>query len=588
VEDHDRERRLMPTAMERKLGQMLVSDEIISSKDLESALQRQVESSTSLGRILIEMGLASEWEMAAALGKQLNVPFITLSHYEIDETVLGAIPEDVVRKYKIVPVDKTGETLTIALSDPGNIYILDDLRVLTQCQIIPVISFESDIMEAIDKYYSGGSAEIEEMLKDITDKDLEVIREEDLNADIDDVNDLTVSPEDAPVIQLVNLMIAEAIKMRSSDIHIEPYEKTLRVRYRIDGVLHEIPPPPKKFQSAIISRIKILADLDIAERRLPQDGRFKVRLAGKNVDFRVSSCPMAYGEKIVMRILDQSNLMLDMRDLGFETESLKAFQEMIHKPYGMILVTGPTGSGKSTTLYSALSTINDPHKNITTIEDPIEYLIPGINQVHARPDIGLGFAEGLRSFLRQDPDIIMVGEVRDIETAEIAIKAALTGHLVLSTLHTNDAPSTVQRLTNMGVDAYLVVASVLMVVAQRLVRRICESCVTPFEAKPEVLQDLGEPRMEDFQGWDRIRLVQGTGCQRCSDTGYRGRIALYEVMAISDRLRDFIMEGATVNQLKRFVIAEGMRTLRQSGVTKIIETRTTIEEVLSTTVSDDR
>ncbi len=340
----------MPTAMERKLGQMLVSDEIISSKDLESALQRQVEGSTSLGRVLIEMGLASEWEMAAALGKQLNVPFITLSHYEIDETVLGAIPEDVVRKYKIVPVDKTGETLTIALSDPGNIYILDDLRVLTQCQIIPVISFESDIVEAIDKYYSGGSVEMEEMLKDITDKDLEIIREEDLNADVDDVNDLTVSPEDAPVIQLVNLMIAEAIKMRSSDIHIEPYEKTLRVRYRVDGVLHEIPPPPKKFQSAIISRIKILAELDIAERRLPQDGRFKVRLAGKNVDFRVSSCPMAHGEKIVMRILDQSMLMLDMRDLGFETGSLKAFQEMIHKPYGMILVTGPTGSGKSTTL----------------------------------------------------------------------------------------------------------------------------------------------------------------------------------------------------------------------------------------------
>jgi type IV pilus assembly protein PilB len=547
-----------------------------------------MDSGTSLGRVLIELGLASEWEMAAALGKQLNVPFITLSHYEIDQSVLSAIPEDVIRKYKIVPVDKTGDTLTIALSDPGNIYLLDDIRMLTQCQIIPVISFESDIVEAIDKYYSGTGNELEEMLKDITDRDLEVVREEEGGAlETDSVNDLSVSPEDAPVIQLVNLMVSEAIKMRASDIHVEPYEKSLRVRYRVDGVLHEIPPPPKKFQAAIISRIKILAELDIAERRLPQDGRFKVRMAAKNIDFRVSTLPTAHGEKVVMRILDQSNLMLDLRDLGFATEQLRLFEEMIRKPYGMIMVTGPTGSGKSTTLYSALSTINDSRKNISTIEDPIEYQLPGINQVHARPNIGLTFAEGLKSFLRQDPDIIMVGEIRDFETAEIAIKAALTGHLVLSTLHTNDAPSSIQRLTNMGVEPFLVTASVIMIVAQRLVRRICDNCEVPAEVAQDVFDNLGSVKIPNFEGWDRVQLMRGTGCPRCSGTGYRGRVALYEVMGLTDAMRDFIMSGCSVNQLKKFALEAGMVSLRQSGLRKIIEGRTTFEEVLSVTVGDE-
>jgi type IV pilus assembly protein PilB len=580
----------MPSAMERKLGQMLVTDEIISSNDLDKAMRQSQETGASLGRVLVDLGLASEWEMAAALGKQLNVPFITLSHYEIDRSVLDSIPEEIVRRYKIVPVDKTGDTLTIALSDPSNIYLLDELRLLTKCQIIPVISFETDIVEAIEKYYVGSGNEMEEMLKEITDKDLEVIREQELvagNGHDEDVNDLTVSVDDAPVIQLVNLMISEAIKMRSSDIHIEPYEKSLRVRYRVDGVLQEIPPPPKKFQNAIISRIKILSELDIAERRLPQDGRFKVRISGKNVDFRVSTCPMAHGEKVVLRILDQSNLMLDLRDLGFETAQMKIFENAIRRPYGMILVTGPTGSGKSTTLYSALSTINDPHKNITTIEDPVEYLLPGINQVQAKPDIGLTFAEGLKSFLRQDPDIMLVGEVRDLETAEIAIKAALTGHLVLSTLHTNDAPSSIQRLTNMGVEPFLVVASVVMLVAQRLVRRICDACAERVEAPPESLVELGTPRDPEFVSWDRVQLYHGRGCQRCSGTGYRGRLALYEIMGITDKMRDFIMTGATTNQLKKFAIEEGMKTLRQSGLSKIIQGKTTIEEVLSVTVSDE-
>jgi type IV pilus assembly protein PilB len=572
----------MPTAMERKLGQMLVADEVIKANDLETAIQQQEETGASLGRVLIDMGLASEWEMAAALGKQLNVPFITLSHYEIDKEVLKSIPEDVVRRYKIVPVDKTGNTLTIALADPSNIYLLDEIRLL--------ISFESDILEAIDRFYSDKGNELEEMLKEITDKDLEVIRSEELGGNghgDDDINDLSISVDDAPVIQLVNLMISEAIKMRASDIHIEPYEKSLRVRYRIDGVLHEISPPPKKFQNAIISRIKILSEMDIAERRLPQDGRFKVRVGIKNVDFRVSTCPTAHGEKVVLRILDQSNLMLDLRDLGFESDTLKAFEQMIKKPYGMILVTGPTGSGKSTTLYSALSTINDPHKNIMTIEDPIEYQLAGINQVQAKPEIGLTFAEGLKSFLRQDPDIMLVGEVRDLETAEIAVKAALTGHLVLSTLHTNDAPSTIQRLTNMGVEPFLVVASVVMSVAQRLVRRICDACAAPWDASPELLEGLGVPTVPDFPGWDKMKLMHGTGCQRCSGTGYRGRLALYELMVVSDRLRDRIMEGATTGHIKRYAVEEGMRTLRQSGLRKLIEGRTTVEEVISVTVGDD-
>ncbi|NUP90672.1 MAG: type IV-A pilus assembly ATPase PilB [Candidatus Sumerlaeia bacterium] len=576
--------------MERKLGQMLVNDEVISAADLDKAMRQSQETGASLGRVLVDLGLASEWEMAAALGKQLNVPFITLSHYEIDRSVLDSIPEEIVRRYRIVPVDKTGDTLTIALSDPSNIYLLDELRLLTKCQIIPVISFETDILEAIERYYTGAGNEMEEMLKEITDKDLEIIREQELvagNGHDEDVNDLSVSVDDAPVIQLVNLMVSEAIKMRASDIHIEPYEKSLRVRYRIDGVLQEIPPPPKKFQNAIISRIKILSELDIAERRLPQDGRFKVRINGKNVDFRVSTCPMAHGEKVVLRILDQSNLMLDMRDLGFETEQMRLFEAAIRRPYGMILVTGPTGSGKSTTLYSALSTINDPHKNITTIEDPIEYLLPGINQVQAKPDIGLSFAEGLKSFLRQDPDIMLVGEIRDLETAEIAIKAALTGHLVLSTLHTNDAPSSIQRLTNMGVEPFLVVASVIMCVAQRLTRRICDACAERVEANPDSLAELGTPVDPEFTGWDRVQLYHGRGCQRCSGTGYRGRLALYEIMAIGDKMRDFIMTGATTNQLKKFAIQEGMKSLRQSGLTKIIQGKTTIEEVLSVTVSDE-
>jgi len=571
----------MATAMEKRLGDMLVKDGVITGSDLNAALDRTAAKNVSLGKALVEMGLASEWEMAAALGRQLNVPFITLSHYEIDPQILKSIPEEIVRRYRIVPVDKTGDTLTIALSDPSNIYLLDELRLLTKCQIIPVISFESDIEEAIGRYYGGQESDYDEMLKDITEEDVQVSAEKADDLTKSDGDDLSVQVDDAPVIQLVNLILQEAIKSRASDIHIEPMEKSMRVRYRIDGVLHEVTPPPKKFQNAIISRIKIISELDIAEKRLPQDGRFKIVFQNKKIDFRVSVCPAVHGEKVVMRILDSSHLMLNLEDLGFEPKILERFNEQIHAPYGMILVTGPTGSGKSTTLYSALATINDPRRNIMTVEDPVEYQLQGITQVHAKPDIGLTFAEGLRSFLRQDPDVIMVGEIRDLETADIAVKAALTGHLVLSTLHTNDAPSSIQRLSNMGVEPFLITASLNMIVAQRLVRRICEHCKEPVNHPAELLQSVG---IEAGSG----RLYQGVGCDQCRGSGYRGRLALYEVLIVSDRLRDEIIAGKSSTELKRVAVEEGMQTLRQSGINKIKSGLTTIEEVLATTAPDKK
>ncbi len=578
----------MATAMERKLWELLIEDQIISQQELDSAIERQKKTGESLVRTLIEMGMVTEWEMAATLGKQLNVPFITLAHYEIDPQILRTIPENIVRKYRIVPVDKTDDVLTIALADPTNIYLLDELRLLTKSQIVPVISFESDINGAIDRYYGGGKAKIEEAIKEVSDEEVKTslaggaagLTMEGRDGAED--QELTVQADDAPVIQLVNQVISEAIKLRASDIHVEPYERMVRLRYRIDGVLHEMTPPPKKFQNAIISRIKIMSELDIAEKRLPQDGRFRVRFQDKLIDFRVSVCPIQHGEKIVIRLLDQSNLMLNLTDLGFEPAELKNFEANIRKPWGMVLITGPTGSGKSTTLYSALSTINDPGKNISTIEDPVEYQLHGINQVAARPEIGLTFAEGLRSFLRQDPDIIMVGEIRDLETAEIAVKAALTGHLVLSTIHTNDAPGTINRLTNMGVEPFLVSASLNMVVAQRLVRRICKDCKEPLVPSAELIDQAQLPYRP---GEDEVFV--GSGCGSCNGTGYRGRVALYEIMGMSDRLRDATVANLPANEFKRLALADGMKTLRMAGCTKVLEGRTTLEEILANTMADE-
>jgi type IV pilus assembly protein PilB len=576
----------MASAMERKLGEMLVRDHVLTSQDLETAIARQEETRASLGRVIVEMGLATEWEMAAALGKQLNVPFITLSHYDIDKYVLSCIPAHIVQKYKIVPVDKTGDTLTIALSDPSNIYLLDELRI----QIIPVISFESDILEAINRYYKDqrGSINFDEMLKEISEEDFRSIQEElesesmdylevgdDENkaGDDEDVND-------APVIQLVNQIIMDAIKQGASDIHFEPFEKVFRLRYRIDGILHEMNPPPKKFQNAVTSRLKILSDLDIAEKRLPQDGRFRIKMKDRAIDFRVSTCPTVHGEKTVIRILDQGNLMLDLADLGFDAEELDKLNTAITSPWGMALITGPTGSGKSTTLYSALSTINDPTKNISTIEDPVEYNLKGINQVQAKFNIGLNFATGLKAFLRQDPDIIMIGEIRDLETAEIGVKAALTGHLVLSTIHTNDAPSTPQRMTNMGVEPFLVSASLILVEAQRLVRRVCKNCRKEYEPDPGLLRALG---VDDTDA----RFYKGLGCDVCRGTGKKGRVGLYEIMTVDDALKDAITNSMPTNQLKKMAVERGMRTLRAAGVRKALQGIAPIEDVLGATMADE-
>jgi type IV pilus assembly protein PilB len=566
--------------LERKLGELLVRDSIISDTQLEVALAQQTEVGGSLGRIIIDSGYATEYDLAAALGRQLEVPFITLSHYEIDPGILDSIPAEIVRKYQIIPVDKTGDTLTVALADPSNIVLIDELRLLTRCKIVPVISFESEIQDAIRNYYQQAD-DVDEMLKEVSDDEMEAFNmEAGLDESGDMVDDLAPDPTDAPVIQLVNMIIQDAIKMRASDIHVEPYEKSLRLRYRVDGVLQEGKSPPKKFQNAIISRVKIMSELDIAERSLPQDGRFKVTASGKNIDFRVSTCPVAHGEKVVIRLLDSSNLMLNLTDLGMSREALEKFEDQIRAPWGMCLVTGPTGSGKSTTLYSALSTINDNRKNISTVEDPIEYQLKGINQVQARPEIGLTFADGLKAFLRQDPDIIMVGEIRDLETAEIGVKAALTGHLVLSTLHTNDAPSTVNRLTNMGVEPFLVTAALNMVVAQRLVRRICDNCRVELSLSPEVLAEVG---LEE-----NTTVYHGEGCERCGGRQYKGRMALYEIMVLSDNMRDQIVGGITSTGLKRMAIEEGMETLRMAGLTKIREGVTTVDEVVGTTAKDDR
>ncbi|MDK2972011.1 MAG: type pilus assembly protein PilB [Candidatus Sumerlaeota bacterium] len=580
----------MASAMERRLGEMLVSDGVVSAEDLEKVLKEQEATDGSLGRILVDMGLASEWEMAAALGKQLNVPFITLSHYDIDRMVLEAIPVNIVKKYKIVPVDKTGDTLTIALSDPSNIFLLDEIKILTKSQIIPVISFESDITEAIRRYYGnqadGGN--FDEMLKEISDDDFRSIQEELESEQLDylsgeeeeNAEEEDAEVNDAPVIQLVNQMVMDAIKAGASDIHIEPFEKVVRLRYRIDGVLHEFSPPPKKFQNAICSRVKILSELDISEKRLPQDGRFRIKMKNRAIDFRVSTCPVVHGEKIVIRILDQGNLMLDMSELGFDPEELDKIETAINMPWGMALITGPTGSGKSTTLYSALSSINDPTKNISTIEDPVEYNLKGVNQVQARPDIGLTFSRGLKAFLRQDPDIIMIGEIRDLETGEIAIKAALTGHLVLSTIHTNDAPSTPQRMVNMGIEAFLVSASLVLIEAQRLVRRVCKNCKREYDPDPELLKALGI-RDKD------VKFSKGGGCEACRNTGKKGRVGLYEVLAVSDVLRDAITAEMPVNRLKMLAIKEGMRTLRMAGVRKCIQGVAAIEDVLGATMADE-
>lgn len=570
--------------MALRLGDLLLKAQLITQDQLNKALEEQRSLGGRLGEVLLRLGYVSEEDIIECLSHQFGVPSINLRHFEIDEAVAKLVPVDLLRKYNVVPVNKTGATLTVAMADPTNIFAMDEITFMTGYRVEPVVASEEAIRAAIDRHF-GSSREIElkKVMEDLSQVDeaaLELLEE---SEDID-LHRLEEESSEAPVVRLVNIILTDAIKRGASDIHIEPYEKVFRVRYRIDGILNEVMTPPLRLKDAIVSRVKILSKLDIAEKRLPQDGRIKlkVKVEGKarDLDFRVSTLPTLFGEKVVLRLLDKENLQLDLTKLGFEKSSLKRFEDAILKPYGMVLVTGPTGSGKTNTLYSALSRINTPTVNILTAEDPVEFQLPGINQVQMKDAIGLNFAAALRSFLRQDPNIVLVGEIRDFETAEIAVKAALTGHLVLSTLHTNDAPSTVSRLMNMGIEPFLVATSVNIIAAQRLVRRICSQCKEETEAPVQALLSVGFSEAEA----PTLRLYHGRGCDRCNGTGYKGRVGLFEVMDLTEDVRELILSGATAVELRRKAIEEGMITLRQSGLQKIRDGVTTIDEVVRETV----
>jgi len=570
--------------MSVRLGELLTKANLITQDQLKEALKVQKDGGSKLGETLIKLGFVAEEDITECLSQQFGVPSINLAHFEIDAGVIKLIPSDVARKYNILPVNKTGATLTIAMADPTNVFAMDDIKFMTGYNVEPVVASELGIRAAIDNYYGTTSAiELKKVMEDLQSADaadLEVLEEEE---DLD-VETLAAESEEAPVVKLVNLILTDAIKRGASDIHIEPYEKEFRVRFRVDGILYEVMNPPLKLRDAITSRMKILAKLDISEKRLPQDGRIKLKMKlnekAKELDFRVSILPTLFGEKIVLRLLDKDNLMLDMTRLGFEPESLAKFESAIFKPWGMVLVTGPTGSGKTNTLYSALSKVNTPEVNIMTAEDPVEFNLAGINQVQMKEQIGLNFAATLRSFLRQDPNIVLVGEIRDFETAEIAIKAALTGHLVLSTLHTNDAPSTINRLMNMGIEPFLVATSVQLIAAQRLVRRVCTGCKEEVDITDQALLNVGFKKEE----LGTFKVLKGRGCDKCGSTGYKGRVGLIEVMEMTDELRELVLSGASALELKKSAIDGGMITLRRSGCYKIMAGTTTIEEVVRETV----
>lgn len=574
--------------MALKLGEILIKHSLITKEQLEKALEQQKVNGGKLGTNLVKLGYVTEEDITRCLSKQFGVPAVNLSFFEIDGSVLELVPSEVCRKYDLIPVNKAGATLTVAMADPTNYHAMNDINFITGYNVEAVVAAESSIREAIDKYYgSAHTVELQKTLEKVQEQmeiedvgDVQVLEEtEEL-----DLSDLTKAVEEAPVVKLVNKIIYDACARGASDIHVEPYEREFRIRYRIDGVLYIVLNPPLKLKDAITSRIKIMSKMDIAEKRLPQDGRIKVKLKiegrMKELDFRVSVIPCLFGEKVVMRLLDKDRLMLDMTKLGFEPSSLAKFEDAIERPYGMILVTGPTGSGKTNTLYSAIQRINRPEVNIVTCEDPVEFNMPGVNQVQMHDQIGLNFAAALRSFLRQDPNIILVGEVRDFETAEIAIKAALTGHLVLSTLHTNDAPSAITRLMNMGIEPFLVASSVHLIVAQRLIRKICSNCKEPVKIPPQTLIEIGLSEEEARN----VTIYKGRGCQQCHDSGYKGRIALFEVLDVSDDIKELVLVGASALEIRRKAIENGMLTLRQSGLEKIKHGITTIEEVVRETV----
>jgi type IV pilus assembly protein PilB len=568
-----------------RLGEILVKEKLISQDQLKQALTHQKQNGGRLGAALVKLGFISDDEITGVLSRQYGVPAINLSYYEVDPTVVKLVPQETANRYQVVPLSRVGSTLTIAMADPTNVFAMDDIKFMTGLKVEPVVASENAIADAIEKFYGGaskGEADLERVMAEIGEgvDEVEIAEEEDEAS----LSELEHAAEEAPVIKLVNLILSESLNRGASDIHIEPYEKEYRVRFRIDGILHNIMNPPMKLRDAITSRVKIMAKLDISEKRLPQDGRIMLKLKRegktKELDFRVSCLPTLFGEKIVMRLLDKENLRLDMTKLGFEPESLEKFEKAVLKPYGMVLVTGPTGSGKTNTLYSSIAKLNTPETNIMTAEDPVEFQLPGVNQVQMKEQIGLNFAAALRSFLRQDPNQILVGEIRDFETAEIAVKAALTGHLVLSTLHTNDAPSTISRLMNMGIEPFLVATSVHIICAQRLVRRICTECREEQDLPAQALIDIGFTPEEA----KKVKASKGEGCDRCNGTGYKGRAGLYEVMEITDEVRELILVGASALELKKKAIEEGMITLRRSGLIKISHGITTIEEVIRETV----
>jgi type IV pilus assembly protein PilB len=575
--------------MSGKLGEILIKERIISQDQLKQALEYQKTNNCRLGNALVKLTFMTDDEVTAVLSRQYGVPSINLAYFDVDPAVIKLIPMDTAQKYQILPLSRVGSSLTVAMVDPTNVFAMDDIKFMTGFNIEPVVASETAILDAIKKHY--GTAEDIERKKELEDivSFIDDGMTESVELEADDESGLSLAQlekasEEAPVIKLVNYILTDAVKRGASDIHMEPYEKEYRVRFRVDGMLQPVMNPPTKLRDAIISRIKIMAKLDISEKRLPQDGRIMIKMMHngkkKQLDYRVSVLPTLHGEKVVMRLLDKENLRLDMTKLGFEAESLAKFQKAIFKPYGMVLVTGPTGSGKTNTLYSSIAQLNKPDTNIVTAEDPVEFVLPGINQVQMKEAIGLNFAAALRSFLRQDPNIILVGEIRDFETAEIAIKAALTGHLVLSTLHTNDAPATISRLMNMGIEPFLVATSVHLIVAQRLGRRVCQDCRVQEDVSPQVLIDAGFTPEEA----KTVKIYKGEGCATCGNRGYKGRVGLYEVLEITDELRELILVGASALEIKKKAIEQGMISLRRSGLLKVAQGISTLEEVIRETV----
>ncbi len=566
----------------RRLGDLLVADGLLTAEQLKKALAEQKGSPEKLGSVLIRLNFVNEDQLIGFLSRQYGVPSITLGQLDIDPDVLKLVPAPIARKYEVIPVRRMGNSLALAMADPTNVFALDDISFMTNLQVLPLVASQTAIKKAVDRNYESKTEAISSVLSDMqTDlSNVEVVEEGEEGAKVD-VFELKESADEAPVVKLVNMVLVDAIQKGASDIHCESYEKIFRIRFRMDGVLHEMLAPPKRLESAILSRLKIMSNLDIAERRLPQDGRIKLRYNSREIDFRVSTLPTIFGEKAVLRILDKEALKLDMTQLGFDEWSLEKFSAAIHQPYGMVLITGPTGSGKTTTLYSGIHTINSPDVNIMTAEDPVEYNLKGVNQVQINEGVGRTFAAALRSFLRQDPDVILVGETRDLETAQISIRAALTGHLVFSTLHPNDCPSTIARLLDMGIPSFLVASSLLLVLAQRLGRKVCKQCREPYDADEESLVQYGHVPT----GKGKMQFYKGKGCATCNFTGMKGRIAIYEVMPVGEELRSAILKNASTAELRAIAETAGMRSLRQAGLMKVIEGTTTIEEVLRVTLS---